>query len=140
MSSNILKNRSQLNVPATRATGGGAAPAATALQRSTRRRKLTPNAPLPREDAMSKIGAVIAAVWCLVFATGPAAAAVDCSPYCDFTHYYGPQDFTYVRPGLYVYPRCGPSGNCSPYLVSSSRRYYGRVRVRSVPRPMRLGE
>ena len=73
----------------------------------------------------------------LLFGSGPAWAEIDCAPYCDFNHYYGPHDFTYVRPGLFLYPRCGPSGDCSPYLVSSSRRYYGRITVRTVTRRAR---
>ena len=78
----------------------------------------------------------IAAAILVLLAAAPAAAEVGCAPYCDFTHYYGPQDFTWVRPGLYLYPACGPSGYCSPYLVSS-RRYVGRVTVRSLGRPVR---
>ena len=73
-----------------------------------------------------------------LLAPGSAAAEVDCAPYCDFTHYYGPQDFTYVRPGLFLHPRCGPSGYCSPYLLSSWQRFRGRVTVRSVARPVRM--
>lgn len=74
----------------------------------------------------------------LLLMPGAASAEVDCAPYCDFTHYYGPQDFTYVRPGLFLYPRCGPSGYCSPYLLSSWQRYRGRVTVRSLARPARV--
>ena len=85
---------------------------------------------------MSRTIAIVAAALAL-FAGGPAAAEVGCAPYCDFTHYYGPHDFTYVRPGLFAYPYCGPSGDCSPYLVSSSRRYIGRVTVRTFVRPVR---
>jgi hypothetical protein len=73
----------------------------------------------------------------LLFGSGSASAEIDCTPYCDFYHYYGPHDFTYVRPGLYLYPRCAPSGDCSPYLISSARRYYGRIMVRTVARPAR---
>ena len=81
---------------------------------------------------------IVAAAVCMLLglAAGPAAADVDCAPYCDFTHYYGPYDFTYVRPGLYLYPYCGPSGSCSPYLVTSAARYRGRVTVRSIARPV----
>jgi hypothetical protein len=89
-----------------------------------------------REDVMPRL--LAAALFALLpLAAGPAAAEVGCAPYCDFTHDYGPQDFTYVRPGLYLYPRCGPSGYCSPHLVSSARRYYGRITVRGVARPVR---
>jgi hypothetical protein len=61
----------------------------------------------------------------------PAVSAAECFPYCDYTHYYGPFDFTYVQPGLFGYPRCGPQGNCSPQLLMSTtgvRR--GRITVR----------
>ena len=82
---------------------------------------------------------IIAAAVCVIAAVAiePAAAEVGCAPYCDFTHYYGPQDFNWVRPGLYAYPACGPDGSCSPYLVSSRQRYRGRVTVRSLARPAR---
>ena len=74
----------------------------------------------------------------LLLMPGAASAEVDCAPYCDFTHDYGPQDFTYVRPGLFLYLRCGPSGYCSPYLLSSWQRFRGRVTVRSLARPARV--
>ena len=80
---------------------------------------------------------LIVAALALIFglASQPAAAEVDCAPNCDFTHYYGPYDYTWVRPGLYRYAYCGASGNCSPYVISSSR-FRGRVTVRLVrPRP-----
>jgi hypothetical protein len=89
-----------------------------------------------REDVMPKLIAAAIAAFVLV-APGTASAEIGCAPYCDFTHYYGPQDFTYVRPGLFVYPRCGPSGECSPYLVSSGQRWRGRITVRSLTRPLR---
>jgi hypothetical protein len=53
----------------------------------------------------------------IVATPGSAFAQTDCTPHCDFNHYYGPSDYTYVRPGLFGYPRCGPRGNCSPNLV-----------------------
>lgn len=64
----------------------------------------------------------------------PAARAADCYPYCDYNHYYGPYDFTYVRPGLFAYPRCGPRGECSPTLdyVPAVRR--GNITIRFLPR------
>ena len=76
-----------------------------------------------------------AAVMLVAFAADPAAAEVGCAPYCDFFHYYGPYDFTYVRPGLYAYPRCDPSGSCSPHVVYSWQRFRGRVTVRTLARP-----
>jgi hypothetical protein len=76
-----------------------------------------------------------AVVFGLVLAgSGAARAEIGCAPNCDFVHYYGPHDFTYVRPGLYLYPRCGAGGNCSPYLIASARPYYGRITVRRVTR------
>ena len=62
---------------------------------------------------------VVAAAICMLVACAgrPAAADVSCAPNCDFFHYYGPYDFTYVRPGLFGYPVCDWRGNCSPHLV-----------------------
>jgi hypothetical protein len=60
-----------------------------------------------------------------------AVSAAECFPYCDYTHYYGPFDFTYVQPGLFGYPLCGPRGNCSPHLVYSTTGFRrGRITVR----------
>ncbi len=44
----------------------------------------------------------------------PAAARVDCYPYCDFVHDYGASDLSWQRPGLTCYPRCDRFGNCAP--------------------------
>jgi hypothetical protein len=46
--------------------------------------------------------------------TAMAQTAVGCAPFCDFRHYYGAQDYTYVRPGTYCYPVCAPDGTCAP--------------------------
>jgi len=90
-----------------------------------------------------------AAVVFLLVVGSSARAEYDCNPYCDFVHYYGLLDFSYVRspgpvafsyagPGFFLYPRCGPSGTCSPYLISSyPRRPIGRVIVRSRSAPRR---
>ncbi len=48
------------------------------------------------------------------------ASAEACFPHCDYTHYYGPFDFTYAQPGLFGYPHCGPQGDCSPNLTYST--------------------
>ena len=73
-----------------------------------------------------------AGVLCLLFfAASPAAAEIDCSPHCDYNHYYGPYDFTYIRPGLFGFPVCDRRGNCSPYLVYTyPRRKIITVRTR----------
>jgi len=66
-------------------------------------------------------------------------SAAECFPYCDYTHYYGPFDFTYVQPGLFGSPLCGARGNCSAHLVYSTtgvRR--GRITVR-FPRATAIG-
>jgi hypothetical protein len=64
------------------------------------------------------------------------ASAQDCNPYCDYTHDYGPYDFTYVRPGLYGYPICGPDGSCSPRLAYSYSGFpRGRITIRTWRRP-----
>ena len=94
----------------------------------------------------------IAALIALLLWLAPgAASAQSCVPYCDFNHYYGPQNFTWVqpngfgpqqfidaRPRLFLSPYCGPSGYCSPHLLSSAQRFRGRVTVRTVARPVRV--
>ena len=63
------------------------------------------------------------------------ALAEDCSPHCDYWHYYGPYDFSYIQPGLFAYPRCDRQGNCSPYLIYIySGHRYGRIIIRPVLR------
>jgi hypothetical protein len=70
-----------------------------------------------------------------VLLSGPAAAG-DCSSHCDYWHYYGPYDFTYISSGLYGYPVCDRHGSCSPFLTYVySSRWHGRVTVR----PARAG-
>jgi hypothetical protein len=65
------------------------------------------------------------------FGTGAVSAEEECVPHCDYRHYYGPFDFTYVQPGLFGYPLCGPQGNCSPRLVYSTTGFRrGRITVR----------
>lgn len=58
-------------------------------------------------------------------AGGAQAQAVGCFPVCDYNHYYGPHDFTYLEFGLYGFPRCDARGNCSPDLVESRSDAYG---------------
>jgi hypothetical protein len=71
--------------------------------------------------------------------TGVAFAERECFPHCDYTHYYGPFDFTYARPGLFGYPHCGPQGDCSPHLTYTTGIVRpiqtGRITVR-LPRVM----
>jgi hypothetical protein len=64
------------------------------------------------------------------------AAAEGCSNHCDYWHYYGPYDFSYISPGLLGYPRCDRQGNCSPNLiyVSPYSGRQGRITVRPVKR------
>jgi hypothetical protein len=66
----------------------------------------------------------------LALGLSPASAAIDCTPHCDYVHDYGPYDFTYERPGLYGFPRCGPTGDCSPYLVYTAPRTRIDIRLR----------
>jgi len=79
----------------------------------------------------------LSAVLFITFCGAGTALAAECFPYCDYTHDYGPYDFTYVRPGLYGYPICGPRGNCLPNVVysTSGRARRGNVEVRFLPRP-----
>ena len=52
----------------------------------------------------------------VMFAASP-AAAIECAPYCDYTHDYGPYDLSWKRPGLYAFPVCAPNGECAPRAV-----------------------
>jgi hypothetical protein len=67
-----------------------------------------------------------------LFSPAPASARIECAPHCDYNHDYGPYDFTYIRPGLYGYPRCNARGECLPYLgyVYSYPRYSITIRTR----------
>jgi hypothetical protein len=61
---------------------------------------------------------LLAVIVCVVVSLAArSASAAECYPHCDYTHYYGPADLTYVQPGLFGYPRCGPRGHCSPNLA-----------------------
>ena len=53
----------------------------------------------------------------LALPAAPAQARIDCHPNCDFVHDYGPHDLSWVRPGLFCYPRCDARGNCAPSPV-----------------------
>jgi len=45
------------------------------------------------------------------------ALAIECAPYCDYTHDYGPYDLSWKRPGRYAFPLCAPNGECAPHAV-----------------------
>jgi hypothetical protein len=67
----------------------------------------------------------------LLCAQTRATPAAECYPHCDYNHYYGPLDFTYVRPGLYGYQVCGPRGECFPNPVYSTTRVRtGQITIR----------
>jgi hypothetical protein len=53
---------------------------------------------------MLRYSAFAALGFCLL--GSDAVWAGDCSPHCDYWHYYGPYDFSYIRPGLFAYPIC----------------------------------
>jgi hypothetical protein len=80
---------------------------------------------------------IAAAALCSVcLGAGPAPAADDCSPHCDYWHYYGPYDFSYISPGLVAYPRCDRQGDCSPHLIYVYPNHrYGRITIRPLGRP-----
>jgi len=77
------------------------------------------------------------AVLGLTLCSAGTVLAAECFPYCDYNHNYGPYDFTYVKPGLWGYPTCGPRGNCLPRLSYSvvGRAPRGNIEVRTLPRP-----
>ena len=76
------------------------------------------------------------AALCLLFLFGSGGVlAENCSPHCDYWHYYGPYDFSYIQPGLLGYPLCDWQGNCSPHLVYTypGHRHF-RITIRSIRR------
>jgi hypothetical protein len=82
---------------------------------------------IPPHSALALLAFFWLGTW---FGTGPVSAA-ECFPHCDYTHYYGPFDFTYVEPGLFGYPLCGQRGNCAPQLAYSTSGFRrGRITVR----------
>lgn len=83
---------------------------------------------MPRFAAFMLVSAVM-----LVGGAVPAAAQSrpSCYPYCDYTHYYGPYDYRYVRPGLYCNPICRPDGTCLPNPACSVQGRRGTITVRS---------
>jgi hypothetical protein len=82
---------------------------------------------LPHHLALAFLASLWLGTW---FGTG-AVSAEECFPHCDYRHYYGPYDFTYVQPGLFAYPRCDLRGDCSPQLAYSTTGFRrGRITVR----------
>ena len=72
---------------------------------------------------------------CLFMATAATVtmAADRCFPNCDYTHYYGPFDFTYERPDMVGHlHHCGPQGECAPDLAytAGNRRRIGSENLR----------
>jgi hypothetical protein len=87
---------------------------------------------------MNRLTVGITALLGFVFAGFPGAqnAAAQCYPRCDYNHYYGPSNFTYLQPGLYGYPVCDPRGICSPSMVYAySVPRFGNIEVRFPRRP-----
>ena len=85
---------------------------------------------------MTKATAILLAGLAVLLAGGASPAAAQeresCYPYCSFTHYYGPYDYRYLRPGLICYPICGPDGRCLPNPSCSGQLTRGRITVRSL--------
>jgi hypothetical protein len=69
---------------------------------------------MPNRSVIALLGSVVVSI---LAGTGAAVAEQLCFPHCDYTHYYGPLDFSYRQPGLFGYPHCGPQGDCSPHLA-----------------------
>jgi hypothetical protein len=78
------------------------------------------------------IGFALASLAFLFAGASVAAAQEVCFPHCDYAHYYGPTDLTYIRPGLFGHlHHCGPQGNCAPYqALAPSGALTGRITVR----------
>ncbi len=68
------------------------------------------------------------------------AQSVDCTPVCDFTHYYGPYNYAYrfapydylfSMPAATCVPICDRNGYCAPYSACEYPLRRGRVLVRT---------
>jgi hypothetical protein len=72
-----------------------------------------------RQTSGKPMPKILATTLLLLLLSGSHAALADdyCAPSCDKWHYYGPYDFSYIRPGLLGYPVCDRLGNCAPHLV-----------------------
>jgi hypothetical protein len=75
-------------------------------------------------------GFVTALLGTFLAGTGAAVAEQYCFPHCDYVHYYGPFDLSYIRPGLIGYPECGLQGDCAPHLAFVPGVRRGRITVR----------
>jgi hypothetical protein len=84
---------------------------------------------MPKFPATMLVGAILA-----LGGSHPALTQTraGCYPYCDYTHYYGPYDYRYVRPGLYCYPLCRPDGACVPNPLCVVQAPRGSITVRSL--------
>jgi hypothetical protein len=69
---------------------------------------------LRRFAPSSGLRAIRDSLFAFAMLTASSALAVECAPYCDYTHDYGPYDLSWKRPGLYAFPRCAPNGECAP--------------------------
>jgi hypothetical protein len=75
-------------------------------------------------------GFILALLGPFLAGAGAAMAEQYCYPHCDYVHYYGPFDLSYIRPGLIGYPQCGPQGDCAPHLAFAPGLRRGRITVR----------
>jgi hypothetical protein len=89
----------------------------------------------------SLLFAIRYSLFALAISVASPAVAIECAPYCDYTHDYGPYDLSWKRPGLYAFPLCAPNGECAPraahvYSPVSGWPYYWPYRgVRITVRP-----
>ena len=57
-------------------------------------------------------------------------SATECYPHCDYNHYLGPYDYSYISPGLFGYLACDRFTVCSPHQVYRySRTPTGRIEI-----------
>ena len=72
---------------------------------------------IANRKSCSSLFAIRYSLFALLLVVASPALAIECAPYCDYTHDYGPYDLSWQRPGRYAFPLCAPNGECAPRAV-----------------------